>query len=262
VQSNGQTHHLGMVTSAGQVLNYELHLHAAAPAWSPDGTKIAFFGEPGISTLGGIYELGTGVWIIDDQGKNSTQIVQIDHVKNIAWSPDGTKLAFEFGQPGMTHEIRVVDSRDGQQISNFSGEQPGWSPDSQKLGIKACLPDCGLWQVNFDGSGRQQITFHKTDSYPAWSPDDQYLAFTSEQDGDWEVYLIRLADGDLQPLTDRPGTDTTPVFGPDSQEVYLRTDAFGGWRITVMTLDGRNERLVKEGVGPSDDWGLARPAVH
>lgn len=264
VQSNGQTHRLGMVTSAGQVLNDELHLHAAAPAWSPDGTKIAFFGEPSISTLGDIYELGTGVWIIDDQGKNPTQIIQIDHVENIAWSPDSMKLAFEFGfgPPDMPHEIMVVDPRDGEQIGRFRGEQPGWSPDSQRLVIKGCLRGCGLWLVNLDGSGGQQITSHSTDSYPAWSPNDQYLTFTSERDGNWEIYLLQLADGNLLRLTNRPGTDTTPVFGPDGQEVYLRTDAFGGWRITVTPLDGSNERLVKEGVGPSDEWGLARPAVR
>ncbi|HEY83553.1 MAG TPA: hypothetical protein G4N96_00360 [Chloroflexi bacterium] len=63
-------------------------------------------------------------------------------------------------------------------------------------------------------------------------------------------------------LTQRPGTDTTPVLSPDGLEIHFRTDAFGEWQIRAMAVDGSNERLIRDGVGPSDDWGLARPAIH
>jgi len=67
-----------------------------------------------------------------------------------------------------------------------------------------------------------------------------------------------------QRLTNRFGTDTTPVFSPDGQEIFFRGDYPGGsphWQIMAINLDGTNERLVKEGVGESQEWGLARPAV-
>lgn len=156
----------------------------------------------------------------------------------------------------------VVEARDGRFISQFSGEQPAWSADSQKLVIKSCSPACGLWQVNFDGSGGQQLTFSESDSFPAVSPDGLHLAFASAREGDWEIYHLKQATGQVLRLTNRPGSDTTPVFGPCGQEIYFRTDAFGGWRINAIGVDGSGERLVKEGVGPSDEWGLARPAVH
>jgi TolB protein len=150
-------------------------------------------------------------------------------------------------------------------MHRYPGAQPTWSSDSQKLAIKTCAPACGLWQVNFDGSEAKPLTTDGTDSYPTWSPTGQFLAFTSRRDGNWEIYLLRLDDNSLQRLTNRPATDVTPVFSPNGQEIYLRTDDQGGgdaWRITAITIDGSSERLVKEGVGPSDDWGLARPAIR
>ncbi len=265
VQSNSATHNLGLVISDNRLLNGNLHLRAAAPTWSPDGAKLAFFGEEGISELKDVYQQGNGVWVVDivnDQAENPRLLVAQDHIKNIAWSPDGTKLAFEVGPPALPREVMVVDASSGQPFSRFAGEQPTWSPDSQKLVIRACPSGCGLWLVNLDGSEGQQLTSDDSDSYPAWSPTGQYLTFSSQRDTDWEIYLLQLADGVLQRLTNRPGSDTTPVFGPCGENIYLRTDAYGSWWITVMKLDGSDERKVQEGVGPSEDWGLARPAVH
>ncbi|MBE7550436.1 MAG: PD40 domain-containing protein [Anaerolineales bacterium] len=265
VQSSGQTHDLSLESSDNQVLNLDFHVWAAAPAWSPDGQRLAFFGEGGISELGGAYSQGSGVWVVDLSGvqaRNPRQLVALDHVKNMAWSPDGTKLAFEVGPPGIPHEIRVIKPSDGQEISRFIGEQPAWTPDSQQLVIKSCAPQCGLWQVNLNGRPTQRLTSGDSDSFPAWSPTGEYLAFSSQRDGDWEIYLLHGADGEVQRLTWRRGTDTTPVFGPCGQDLYLRTDVYGSWWVTVMKLDGSDERKIQEGVGPSDDWGLARPAVY
>lgn len=269
VQSNFQGHRLNIIKSYGQFIR-RLHLHAAAPAWSPDGVRIAFFGEPGISTLGGIYGQGNGIWVIDWQEKEPIQLIPIDYVKNIVWSSDDTKLAFEIEPPGIASQIVVVDANGGREISRFPGEQPAWSFDSQKLVIKACLAPCGLWLINFDGRGAEQLTFDSTDSYPAWSPEGKYLVFASEnRDDDWEIYRLRMSgydpQGEPERFTHRDGVDTTPVFSPDGQELYIRTNAGSGgdeWRIIALSLDGGEARTIIEGIGPSNDWGLARPAVQ
>jgi TolB protein len=267
VQSNGQSHELTLVTSAGRLIK-NLHPHAAAPAWSPSGTKIAFYGEVAISSMGGIYQQGSGIWLIDPwQNKEPTLLLKIDNIDSITWSPDGTKLALEIKPPDEGNFVVVIDANSGQEISRFPGEHPSWTPDGQKLTIKACYPDCGLWLANFDGRDATQISFDGTDSYPVWSPTGRNLVFSSfNRDNDWEIYRLEMNGnqpaGVPQRLTQRPGVDTTPAFSPDGQEIFLRTNAFGGWRITAMGLDGSNEYLVKEGVGESDSWGLARPAVH
>jgi Tol biopolymer transport system component len=266
VQSNERRHDLGLVASTANPLNLELHVHAAAPAWSPDGTRLAFFGEEGISESGGIYTSGNGLWVINvtgTQGQNPRLLSKLDHIKNIAWSPDGLKIAVEVGPPDLPHEIYIVNAQNGHEISRFPGEQPAWSPNSQRLVIKSCEPGCGLWLVNTQGKVQQQVTTNGTDSYPVWSPDGQYLAFSSsDRDNNWEIYLLDWTNDQITRLTHRQGTDTTPVFGPCSQEIYLRTDQYGGWWITAMKLDGSDEYKVQEGVGSTPDWGLARPAIR
>ncbi len=264
VKSNGQSHDLGLVSSIGQLLDEKLHSFAAAPTWSPKGDKIAFFGEEGISQLGGNYGVGSGIWMIELASRKVSQLTRRSHVVNLTWSPDGTKLAFEVRTPPQgVKEVNVIDAGDGHTMYHFLGEQPTWRNDGQKLAVKGCMPECGLWLFNFDGSNGERLTFDSTDSYPSWSPNGDYLAFTSRsRAGNWEIYLLRLADNVIIRLTNRSSSDTTPVFSPTGRHIYMRTDAFGNWGITVMGLDGKDEKIVIDNIGPSDDWGPARPAVH
>ena len=261
-QGFGDNHMLGLVTSSGDVINPTLHPRASAPTWSPDGRRVAFFGEPGLSELGGIYAQGNGVWILEVSTGNLQFFFASDHVKSMDWAPVGDKLAVEIGPPGVPHQIVVIDTRDGQEIGRFSGEQPAWNPAGQELVVKSCAPECGLWKVGYDGGGGVLLTSDSTDSYPTWSSTGEYLVFTSRaRTGDWEIYRLRFANGDMRQLTFRQGSDTTPIFSPDGLEIYFRTDAFGGWQIRAMSIDGRRERVVVQEAGPSNDWGLARPDI-
>ena len=266
VQSNYQDYNLGLVASTANSFNAELHRWAAAPAWSPDGKQLAFFGVQGISQLEEIYSQGNGIWLVDvinNEQQNARQLLAIDHIENIAWSPNGKMLALEVGLPGITHEVVVIDAQDGQELYRFAGEQPAWSPDSQRLVIKSCSDECGLWLVELDGTIIEQLTDDSSDSYPVWSPTGDYLAFSSrDRHQDWEIYLLNFDDRSITRLTQRAGTDTTPIVGPCGQTIYLRTDHYGSWWITAFPLDGSDEFKVQEGVGPTENWGLARPTVH
>ena len=269
VQSNGTDHELNLVKSNGEFVK-KLQTHGAAPAWSPNANQIAFFGEQGISKLGGVFEQGNGIYLIDPWNEQEPfRLLGIDHVNYLSWSPNGASLAMEVEPPGSARQTVVIDANTGQEVSRFYGEQPAWSPDSQSLVIKGCLPGCGLWLVAPGGNKIERLTFDGSDSFPDWSSDGHQLVFSSNnRDSDWEIYRLRMAGqaplGEPERLTTRTGVDTTPVFNPDSQEIYVRTNAnaFGSWQVTAITLDGSSERLVSEDVGHSDEWGLARPSVR
>ena len=179
VQSRGQFHTLSLVSSRGELLQAEVHTRAAAPAYSPDGAQVAFYGEEGISELGGIYAQGSGIWILDLTTGGLELFQAIDHITNMAWSPAGDKLAIEVGPPSEVHQVFIYDVRDGKELNRFAAEQPAWSPDGQELIVKSCSPECGLWRVGLDGQGGRLLTPDSTDSYPTWSPTGRYLAFTS-----------------------------------------------------------------------------------
>jgi Tol biopolymer transport system component len=285
VQSNRQNHDLG-IKRANQVIIRE---NAAAPAWSPSGEQIAFFGEAP--------EYNTGIWVMTERGQNPTQLFPArqapaldqnvkDHIKNIAWSPDGTKLAFEVDTPSDQPMVWVINAAVGTRISDpFPGRQPAWSPEGQGLAINTCFRnDCGLWRVDFLGGSQIRLTDNSSDSYPVWSPLG-YLAFSRQSgNGGWELYQLRLPNSlnslDEQWLDEHPpqqltflnSTSTTPVFNSSGQRIFFRTDARGGsdnWDILAIDLadDGAGpgdvQRIpIQEGIGPSDDAGLARPAVY
>jgi TolB protein len=264
VRSKGGSHSLGLVTSAGEIINNELLLHAAAPAASPDGFTIAFYGERGIREVDPIYAEGEGVWTLNLGGGTPHRLFGIDEVQSITWAPDGSRLAFEAKSSAWEAHQIIVINKDGIELARFDGEQPDWTHDSQNLVVKACYQpdDCGLWQVSTQGSFQKRLTDHGTDSFPVLSRDGKYMAFTSNRDGDWEIYLLDLKTLQLERMTERPGEDTTPVFSPDSEWLYIRTSTGTDWRITVMALDGSYKEDVISDIGTSDNWGMLRPAVY
>lgn len=276
---NEAPHTLGLLATGAE--NPILQPYAGAPALSPDGNRLAFFSES--SSAG----YNTGIWIAGISTgvlENPALLADVTNVQNIAWSPDGDKMAFEVivnpsSPPGeWRSQIRVIraDPAGGYiEFDNFDGKQPSWSPDSQKLVVQLCLGSrCGLHLLNCTGGNcdlenAQQVTDNINDSYPTWSVDDR-IAFTSNRNGNQDLYLLHLADGTLLNLTNRPSTDITPVFSPDGQSIYLRTDFPEGeaWQIQRLILTGNGRAVqsmetVRQDIGSDDrNWGLARPAVH
>jgi TolB protein len=49
---------------------------------------------------------------------------------------------------------------------------------------------------------------------PSWSPDGQRIAFSSERDGNLEIYVINIDGSGLTRLTDHPGDDSSPAWSP------------------------------------------------
>lgn len=200
------------------------------------------------------------------------QICRKNDVKNIAWSPDETKLAYELAETDGDRKVLVVDSGDcnGEPFNVYDGQQPAWK-NAEELAMRVPETDSfgspGLRLVNINTNNKTQLTVDKSDSFPAWSQDGQRLVFTSErQPGNPDIYLLEW-DGPKwvkRQLIGRPAKDTTPVFGPDAQEVYFLSDFAGKWQIRAISLDGKLERVVVDNVenfGSFSDWGLARPAV-
>jgi hypothetical protein len=267
-KSGGQTHRthrLGTVRPSGAIVRNDISLnHAAAPAWSPDG-RLAFFAEPGTGSVNRDIDR-EGIWTIGYPPDIPKLLYPTDHVKNLTWSPKGTYLAFEIDRPNQPAEVVIIDATAGREIGKpFLGQQPAWYPDENKLIIKAepSGGGCGLRQVALNGHLEMQIPTDCTASYPVISPDGQYLAFSSRQAGNWDIYLMELPNGEPQRVTKERGTDTTPVFSQDGQELFYRSDSINpNWQVIVMDLDGSNKVAVRNDVGASNDDGLARPAVY
>ncbi len=69
--------------------------------------------------------------------------------------------------------------------------------------------------MDADGSGLTTLTDNPAnDSFPAWSPDGSRIAFTSDRDGNAEVYVMNADGSDLTRLTNNPAEDDAPAWSP------------------------------------------------
>jgi Tol biopolymer transport system component len=173
-----------------------------------------------------------------------------------AWSPDGSKIAFDSERDG-NWEIYVMNA-DGTGQTNLSNDPafdgyPSWSPDGSKI-VFQYYDDAApgiqygeIYVMNADGTGQTNLTNnYRHDTKPAWSPDGSKIAFTSDRDGNWEIYVMN-ADGTGQTnLTNNPGSDWEPAWAPDGSKIAFHSHRDGNYEIYVMNADGTGQTRLTE----------------
>lgn len=76
----------------------------------------------------------------------------------------------------------------------------------------------------------------------AWSPENAELVFSSNRDGDAEIYLRRGRGAPWINLTNHPATDNWPEWSPDGSKIAFQSDRGGNLDIWVMNADGSDPR--------------------
>jgi tricorn protease len=94
-----------------------------------------------------------------------------------------------------------------------------------------------LWIANENGTGVQRLTDNQArDVYPRFSPDGNWIAFSSDRDGNYDVYVIAAAGGKPRQLTFHTADDTVVGWSPDSKRVLFTSTRGNGVFPTVATL--------------------------
>jgi TolB protein len=216
------------------------------PAWSPDGTKIAY------DTL---YE----IYVMNVNGTGRTKLHSSATAHTPAWSPDGTKIAFAdaYMDYGLQEWSIHVMSADGTSVTNLrAGDyDPAWSPDGTKIAYTGvyCLPlaacDTEVYVMNADGTGRTMLSYDG--SQPAWSPDGTKIAFVSDRDDNDEIYVMNADGTDQTNLTNHEADDRHPTWSPYGSKIAFDSDREGNRDIWVMNADGTG--LTRLTSNPADD---------
>jgi TolB protein len=224
--------------------NPALYSDDYAPAWSPDGSQIAFH-----ALREGAFDAGYDIYVMNADGTGQTRLTTgSDSEYDPAWSPDGTKIAFTRCCPGGSAEIYVMNANGTGQtdLTNDPAwdRDAAWSPDSTKIAFDTNRDDPDsdeLYVMNADGSGQQDLSNNAAQDFsPDWSPDGTKIAFVSDRDGwDWEIYAMN-ADGTGQTdVSQSNGIDEWPAWSPDGTKIaFISYRNQGNPDVFVMNADG------------------------
>ncbi|HEX9936024.1 MAG TPA: LpqB family beta-propeller domain-containing protein [Longimicrobium sp.] len=140
------------------------------PRWSPDGRTIAFLSSrEGTDRIFLVNVDGTGLRKLNGPDSTRADTQEAD----VAWSPDGTRIAHTLHVRTGVSRIRIVDVRTGaaREVAGVEGaSQPAWSPDGRLVVFTAGSgPQADLWIARADGTAPTRITrANAADWLPRW----------------------------------------------------------------------------------------------
>ncbi|HEU5171288.1 MAG TPA: BamA/TamA family outer membrane protein [Gemmatimonadales bacterium] len=234
-----------------------LHL---APAFSPDGSQIAYFSEKDWYFVD-LYLADGKTGEVKRRLLKSTFSSDYETFRFInsqaSFSPDGKFLAFA-AKRGPRDEIAILDVARNRRVQRIAVElngvtTPSWSPDGQQLvftGYDGGLSD--LFVVNRDGTGLRRLTEDKyADLHPVWSPDGRTIAFATDRGpetdfrtlkiGNWRIALYRLDSGSIEVLEHMDtGKNVSPQWAPDGQSIAFVSDRNGVSNVFLYDFATRN----------------------
>lgn len=203
------------------------------PAWSPNGSRIAYRRQPGD-------DLTAEIYLMRSDGSARRALTHNDVPDwGPAFSPDGRAIAFNSGMRtegfGLFGFAIGPDGSALRLLNHHFVEYPAWSADgtriafmAQEPGASGTNPDYNIFVMNADGSDvRRLTTTPGEDGWPAWSRDGASIVFASTRD-DCSV-------------SDASDCRSTGDIGPWSD-------------VWIMNADGTNQRRVTSAFGQFFVW--------
>ncbi|MBN8595703.1 MAG: PD40 domain-containing protein [Anaerolineae bacterium] len=231
-----------------------------SPAWSPDGTRLAF-----VSRRDGNEE----IYLVNADGTGLRRLTNnAASDREIAWSPDGTKIAFYSARSGggdlYTMDVTGTGIPTPTLFSTFSASNeylPMWSPNGKLMtyvvDISGFGPEIYMLAVaanglNSSGSAIRLTTRNGNDLSPFFSPDGSKIVFRAPLNGVDQIYSVNTTFpyGTPQNLTSSTGGNYFQSFSPDGSKIIFLSVRDGNAEIYSMNVDGSGQtRLTNNTVG-------------
>lgn len=224
------------------------------PAWSPDGSRIAFTSNR---------EEKNQLFVLPIDGGEAQQITELESsVEQFVWSPDSSQIAFTSRiappkEDDDDSDVKVITS------AYYKFDGMGFIDDKASH----------IFLVNANGGEPEQLTggaFNHTQI--AFSPNGKDIAFVSNKNPDWDISRVRdiwclnIETKQIRQITDGKGRWGSPLFSPDGVTLAIigNKDAYAedvNARLYLLPAEGgKLKRLGKKLDRAIGDTGMSGPS--
>ncbi|MEQ1812834.1 MAG: Tol-Pal system beta propeller repeat protein TolB [Candidatus Nitrotoga sp.] len=206
-----------------------------SPAWSPDGSHLAYV----------TWEKGHAVVYV--QSLYTNQRIELANFPGSnsapAWSPDGKHLALVLTRDGSSQIYLVRTNGSELRRLTFGGSidiEPNFSPDGQHILFAS---DRGgsvqIYRMSVDGGSAERLTFEGGNNFsPRYSPDGKSFVFSHQLGGRFYVAVYDFESRQIQLLTEG-GWEKKPSFSPNGRLVLYSSEAKLRGILATVSSDGR-----------------------
>jgi len=173
---------------------------SSSPAWSPDGTKLAFATDRDDKRQ---------VYLIDPRGGEAHKLTSVEEeIGSFAWAPDGKSIAFTSTEPKTD-----ADKEREKKFGEFDVFGEGYRMSH-------------LWVFDLSTKKVKRLTSGAfTVGSFNWSPDSRQIAFdhrvnsANTSGATADISVVTVADGTVRKLVEQDGADAGPVWSPDGTRI-------------------------------------------
>jgi serine/threonine-protein kinase len=197
------------------------------PVLSPDDKKLAV-----AIWSGARFVLGSDIWVKElDRGPRLKLTFDATTNGYPAWTPDGKKVTY-FSNAGGRIDLWTKPADGSSQPVHLLGYSRGlndalWSRDSRWLVVKTDLQESGTGDIlairpGVDSNPVPLVATKSMELSPTLSPDARYLAYSSDESGKQEVYVVPFPNSSSAKWAVSTGGGTEPLWSPRGDEIFYR----------------------------------------
>jgi eukaryotic-like serine/threonine-protein kinase len=231
------------------------------PRWSPDGKTIA------ATAVAGLAGAPSSILLVDAADGSSRQLasaLSIGILSSVAWTGDGREIVYAQAESVVGTMTASPARIFRQRIDSGRPRAIFWSPSNgavlDVLGSGALVFDIrspreNLREISVDpgkgllGAERWLTRGNSTDRQPAYSPDGEWVVFSSNRSGNLDLWKVSRKSGAVRRLTDDAAEDWDPGFSPDGKNLLWSSKRSGNFEIWIAESDGSGARqLTRDGL--------------